>query len=91
LIVPKDGIYIFELSIESPGPNFNANTTVKFVAEHGMLTAKDLPLLNVSLIFKKKSILKIYFYFSFMHSCVCIIHSLPFFGRLFHQSFGDNY
>ncbi|KAG5666710.1 hypothetical protein PVAND_014725 [Polypedilum vanderplanki] len=46
LSVPKDGIYIFQLLVDSPYNKFTANTTVKFIGSHGMLTAKDLPLLH---------------------------------------------
>lgn len=81
LTVPKDGIYIFQLSIESPGPNFNASTNVKFIASHGMLTAKDFPLLHVrKFIFITYEIILNPFC-SFMLSCAYTTRSWQFFGQ----------
>lgn len=47
LQITKDGIYVLQLEITS-SEAFNASVDIKFKGKHGLLTAKDLPMLHVS-------------------------------------------
>lgn len=61
-----------------PYTKFNANTVIKFIGTHGMLTAKDLPLLHVSFIlWFFKRILTIFLKFRFQfYAFMCLYYSL---------------